>query len=1090
MDPPILQIRLMGEFRIEYGNLPVSGFHSPRIQSILAYLLLNGEGEHSRQQLSFLFWPDQPEAQSRNNLRQTLHRLRLSLPDHNRYLMVDSSAVGWRYDPSFRLDVADFEAALEKANQAEAAGQPEAQRQNLEHAISLYQGELLPSCYDDWITPHRERLHQQCLAALEKIAALLEDQRAYTRACSYARRLLEIDPLYEPGYRLLMRLYALNNDRTSAIRTYHACVENLQRELAVEPEPTTRMIYQRLLAAQPEREFTSVQTGQPHLPLVGREAEWSRLHSAWQEAAKGKTQIVLISGEAGIGKSRLAEEMLVWLARQGIHFARTRGYAAEAKISYGQLAEWLRSEVHSTELKRMEKVWLTEVARLLPELLVEIQDLPPPEPLIEHTQRQRFFQALARAILAIQQPFLLFIDDLQWCDPQTLEFLHYLLRFDTQARLLVIGTLRTGEMAENKALQDFLVHLSAAGLISEIPLNALDSAETARLAEHFLGSELEIAQALHLYYETEGNPLFVVETLRSGVQATSEQKTSRTFNLAGDPVSLPERVKAVIAARLAQLSSPAYKLAGLAATIGRDFRLDVLEVASDVEEDDLLRWLDELWQKQIIRQAGESSFEFTHDKLREVTSAELGPLQSLMNHRHVARAIETVHSTDLDPVSGKLAVHFERANRPVEAMRYYHRAALLNQRVGAHAEAIRLLKKALEFLQAFPPGIERDETELDYLITMGSLLTQRSYHGSTEVVQIYERAQDLCKQLNRPTYPPLLRALAVANIPSAKFKNARKLGEQLLNISKAEDSNFLRIEAHYILGVSNFWLGEFILSRGHLEKSIACYNPDQSQYHTLSYTQDPKVICQVRLALVLWCLGYPEQAVKASQEALDYARQIGHLFSQVYATHWETLLYNHLQNYEFGRQFAEDLLALSREHNLFYWALESLVMLGWSQAELGDREAGISSIQAGMKDLSVKEYPFLQPLRLSLLGEQIAKRGDNKRGLRLLDQALAIMEQNEECWCEAELYRRKGEILLGSGDPVRAEAAFQRALSAARDQEAKMLELRAAVQLARLWQSQERSAEAKQLLSPTYEWFSEGWDSVDLREAKQLLSAL
>jgi predicted ATPase len=165
-------------------------------------------------------------------------------------------------------------------------------------------------------------------------------------------------------------------------------------------------------------------------------------------------------------------------------------------------------------------------------------------------------------------------------------------------------------------------------------------------------------------------------------------------------------------------------------------------------------------------------------------------------------------------------------------------------------------------------------------------------------------------------------------------------------------------------------------------------------------------------------------------------------------------------------------------------------MLGWSQAELGDREAGISSIQAGMKDLSVKEYPFLQPLRLSLLGEQIAKRGDNKRGLRLLDQALAIMEQNEECWCEAELYRRKGEILLGSGDPVRAEAAFQRALSAARDQEAKMLELRAAVQLARLWQSQERSAEAKQLLSPTYEWFSEGWDSVDLREAKQLLSAL
>jgi DNA-binding SARP family transcriptional activator/predicted ATPase len=1090
MDPPILQIRLMGEFRIEYGNIPVSDFHSARLQSILAYLLLNGEGEHSRQQLSFLFWPDQPEAQSRNNLRQILHRLRHTLPDYKRYLMIDSGAVGWRYGSPFRLDVAEFDSALENANKAEAAGQPEAMRQNLEHAISLYQGELLTSCYDDWITSHRERLHWQCLAALEKIAGVLEDQRAYTNACSYARRLLEIDPLYEPGYRLLMRLYALINDRTSAIRTYHACVEILRRELSVEPEPTTRMIYQRLLAAQPVPEFTSLQTKQTHLPLVGREAEWSRLHSAWQEAVKGKVQFILISGEAGIGKSRLAEEMLVWSARQGFYIARTRGYAAEGRISYGQLADWLRSEVYSAELKRMEKVWLTEVARLLPELLVEIPDLPPPEPLIEHTQQQRFFQALARAILAIKQPFLLFIDDLQWCDRETLEFLHYLLRFDALARLLVIGTLRTGEMTSNPALQDFLIHLSAAGLITEIPLKALDSAETAKMAEHFLGSELEVGQALHLYQETEGNPLFVVETLRSGKQAIREQITSSVLNLVQDPVSLPERVKAVIAARLAQLSSPARKLVGLAATCGRDFRLDVLGVASELGEDDLLHWLDELWQKQIIRQTGESNFEFTHDKLREVAYAELGPLQSLMNHRHVARALETVHSADLDSVSGKLAVHFERASRPIEAMRYYHRTALLNQRVGAHAEAIRLLKKALELLQAFPPGTERDETELDYLITMGSLLTQRSYHGSTEVLQIYERAQDLCKQLDRPTYPPVLRALAVANIPSAKFKDARKLGEQLLNISKAEDSNFLRIEAHYILGVSNFWLGEFILSRGHLEKSIACYNPDQSQYHTLSYTQDPKVICQVRLAFVLWCLGYPEQAVNASQEALNYAYQIGHLFSQVYATHWETLLYNHLQNYEFGYQFAEDLLALTREHNLFYWALESLVMLGWSQAELGDREAGISSIQAGTKDLPVKEYPFLQPLRLSLLGEQVAKSGDNKRGLRLLDQALAIMEQNEERWCEAELYRRKGEILLRSGDPASAEAAFQFALSTARDQEAKMLELRGAVQLAHLWQSQRRSAEAKQLLSPIFDWFSEGWDSVDLREAIQLLSAL
>lgn len=1086
MELPILQIRLLGEFRLALGDSPISSVHSPRLQSILAYLLLNNEGEHSRQQLSFLFWPDRPEAQSRNNLRQTLHRLRLTLPDHERYLAIDSRTVRWRQSSPFRLDVADFEAALEIAGKAEAAGQAVMLRRNLERAISFYKGELLPSCYDDWIIPHRERLHRKCLSALEKIAASLEELRAYTRAVSYARRLLQIDPLYEPGYRLLMRLYALKGDRTGALRTYHACEEILQQELSVEPEPATREVYQRLLAAQPASEFSLIQEGVRQLPLVGREAEWSRLHSAWQQAVNGRAQIVLISGEAGIGKSRLAEEMLAWLARQGIHFARTRAYAAEGRLSYGPLADLLRSEVYAPELKKMEEIWLTEISRLLPELLVEMAHLPPPEPLIEHAQRQRFFQALARAILAIEQPCLLFIDDLQWCDKETLEFLHYLLRFDDLARLLVIGTLRTEEIAANAALQDFLLHSTAAGLILETQLKPLDAAETARLAEHFLGRELETDQALDLYRETEGNPLFVVETLRSRKQAKGEEKR-RSITLAA---TLPERVQAVIAARLAQLSAPAHKLAGLAATIGRDFGFEVLLVASGTEEADLLRRLDELWQKQIVREAGENSFEFTHDKIREVAYAEIGPLNRRINHRRVAHALETVHSADLNPVSGELAVHFERASITTEAVGYYHQAALLNQRSGAYQEAVRLLKKALELLQAFPPGMERDERELDCLITMGALLTQSMGHGAAEVLQIYERAQALCQQLGRPTSPPVLRALAIGSITSAQFNNARKFGQQLLRVSKNEDSNFLRIEAHYTLGVSNFWLGGFLRSREHLEKAITCYDPSHSQHHTMAYTQDPKVICQVRLAFLLWCIGYPDQAMKACQEALDYARQIGHLFSQAYATYCKTLLLNHLKNYEAGHQTAEDLLALSQEDHISYWYSEGLVLLGWAQAELGDSETGISSIQAGINHLLDTDYRFLQPLRLSLLGEQVAKSGDSNRGLSLLDEALDVMVQNEERWCEAELYRRKGELLLRTGDMASAEAAFQRALSTARVQEAKMLELRAAVQLARLWQSQGKYAEAKQLLIPLHDWFSEGWDTVDLREASKLLSAL
>jgi DNA-binding SARP family transcriptional activator len=338
--------------------------------------------------LSFLFWPDQPEDQAHNNLRQTLHRLRLVLPDHERFLEINSSTVRWRQDSPFYLDVADFEAALDIAGKAEAAGKSVMVRQNLEHAISLFQGELLPSCYDDWIIPNRERLHRLCIAALEKMVALLEQQQLYNQAVTYARHLLQIDPLYEPGYRLLMRLYALVEDRTSALRTYRACEEIFQRELTVEPETATREIYQRLLAAQPASKFSSFQEGSPQLPLLGREGEWSKLRSAWQQVANGRTQIVLISGEAGICKSRLAEEMLVWLKLQGIHFARTWAYTAEGRLSYGPLVDWLRSEVCSSQLKTMEKIWLIELSRLLPDLLIEIPQLPLPESLMEDAQRQ------------------------------------------------------------------------------------------------------------------------------------------------------------------------------------------------------------------------------------------------------------------------------------------------------------------------------------------------------------------------------------------------------------------------------------------------------------------------------------------------------------------------------------------------------------------------------------------------------------------------------------------------------------------------------------------------------------------------------
>ena len=248
---PVLRVRLLGECCLTYGQAPVTGINTPRLQSLLAYLLLHRDAPQSRSHVAFQFWPDSTESQAHSNLRTLLYRLRQALPDSDRLLSVESQTVQWRPDAPYTLDVAHFEQALTRAEQT---GEGPALRAALEQAVELYGGELLPSCYDDWILPQRERLHQGNVRAMEQLIQLLEERREYGQAIRHAQRLLRDDPLHEAGYRRLMRLRALSGDRAGALRVYHTCATTLQRELGVEPSPATQRTYEQVLpvASRPE----------------------------------------------------------------------------------------------------------------------------------------------------------------------------------------------------------------------------------------------------------------------------------------------------------------------------------------------------------------------------------------------------------------------------------------------------------------------------------------------------------------------------------------------------------------------------------------------------------------------------------------------------------------------------------------------------------------------------------------------------------------------------------------------------------------------------------------------------------------------
>ena len=617
--------------------------------------------------------------------------------------------------------------------------------------------------------PERERLRRAYAAALERLVTLAEDRREISNAITYARRLLEHDPCHEPAYRSLMRLHALNGDRAAALHTYHSCVTVLRRELGVSPDAATRLVHERLLHTDAPVAAPQIRSVAATFPLVGRTADWAQLQAAWRAAAEGRPQMALIVGEAGIGKTRLAEELETWAARQGILIASARGYAAEGALPYAPVAAWLRAR----PLPPLEPVWLTELARLLPELLVEHPKLPPPEPLHQAWQRNRLFEALARGVLCCQRPRVLVLNDLHWCDGDTVEWLRYLLRFEPRAPLLIVATLCTGEIWTPE-LTALLAALRRDGLLTEIEVGPLDADATAALVGHVAGRPLAPGLADLLLQGSEGNPLFVVEMVQAGLAQggageRERQTAAHARAMTAAPQPLPAKVRQVIEHRLGQLSPAGRALAELAATIGRQFDFDVLCAAAELADEALVQSLDELWQRRIVREQGDGAYDFSHDKIRETTYAGLSAARRRLLHGRVAQALARLHADTLDAVSGQIGRHYELAGLRAPAVAHYRRAAEASEQVYANADAILYYRRALILLDSLPG--ER-QTCAKLWERLGDILELTGQHEAARAA--FRQAQEPFTTPDRTAQARLLRKLGNAWREERCFEQAQQ----------------------------------------------------------------------------------------------------------------------------------------------------------------------------------------------------------------------------------------------------------------------------------------------------------------------------
>jgi TOMM system kinase/cyclase fusion protein len=841
-------------------------------------------------------------------------------------------------------------------------------------------------------------------------------------------------------------------------------------------------------------------------PLVGREQEVALLRERWAQVKDGLGQVVLLSGEAGIGKSRLVEVLTAhvatdphaWLTPcQCSPYHQNTALYPLIDLLERVVLRFEREESPEQKRRKLEG-FLVQYGLPLPEtmpLVASLLSIPlgadsPPLDVSPEQQKQKTLQAFLTILLRIaaQQPVLFVIEDLHWVDPSTLELLTLLVDQGPTACILALFTFRP----------DFKPPWTGRSHLIQVTLPRLlrrQAAEmTSRVAHgHALPSEV-IEQVVA---RTDGVPLFVEELTKMVLESGLLEEREEHYELTGPlpPLAIPTTLHDSLMARLDRLAA-VKAMAQLGATLGREFAYDLLQAVSPWDEDSLRQGLHQLVAAEFLYQQGlppQATYRFKHALIRDAAYQSLLRSTRQQYHQRIAQVVEARFPELRETQPELLAHHYTEAGLSEQAIAYWQWAGQRSIARSAYVEAINHLSTGLECLKVLPETPVRSAQELTLLMALGRALIATKGYAASEVGAIYTRARALCQQgVQSPQLFPVLFGLWQFYVLQAELPLARELGEQLLALAQHLPDSAYMLEAHRSLAFTLFSLGEMAAARAQAEQGIALYDPHTHQAHVFTYGQDPGTSCLAYAALALWYLGFPEQALQRCREMLKLAHELSHPFSLAHAFYFASLLHQHRREVNDARECAEAAIALATKHGLTLYVVRGRLQRSWALTEQGQLAEGIDQMRQSLTTYRGTGSGLVLPYFLARLAEAYGKEQHIEAGLHLLDEALTLVDKHGECWWEAELHRLKGVFRLQQAvsDAKQAEACFQQALGVAHRQQAKSLELRAAMSLSRLWQQQGKQAEARELLAPIYGWFTEGFDTADLQEAKTLLEEL
>lgn len=879
------------------------------------------------------------------------------------------------------------------------------------------------------------------------------------------------------------------------------------------------------VTAIPSPDVTSLQTSPPSSqsailsppPLVGREAEFDRLRQCFRAALQGRRQIGFIAGEAGIGKTALVETFMaqlaaendMWLGRGQCvdHYGVGEAYLPLLE-ALGRLCREPNGDQMIALLRQQAPSWLAQMPGLLFDAEYER---------LQHTTsgatQTRMLRELAEAleVLTAECPLVLILEDLHWSDTSTLEWLTYVARRRDPAHLLVLGTYRPAEaIVREHPLRAVVSELEQHALCDHLTLDYLREEDVATYLRQRFGSKpLPAGFTSLLHQRTNGNPLFFITVLddlvRHGVIVEGQDVWCLSDGLDSLINRVPESLQRLIELAVEQLTPEEQAILEAASVAGSAFSVAVV-AASTGQSEDSIEARCATWSRQgrFVRDSGmetwpngtvTSCYRFIHALYHEVLYDRVPAARCLRLHQQIGDCKETAYGSQAVTIAAELAVHFEQARDLQRAVRYCQQAAENVIQRSAHAEAVSHLSTGLDLLKTLPVTPEHTRLELEMQTALSMVLMPIKGYGAPETEQALARIRALSQQVDES--PPLVSALMVMRsfyLVRGEYRAALGVDDQLVRLGQRLHDDKILAWCHGARGAILLLLGELDAAQTHLEQAGRFNVPQKRRDLASRYGRDTSVHGLSWGCWSTWLLGYPQQALEKSQQAIRRAEELGSVYCLAFALSMSTILHQCRREWQLTRRQAGTLMALCQEEAFSFFMAMARLRLGWSLAMGGKAEEGIAQLHQGLGAARATGNGINRTYFLTMLAEAYAINGQVEVGLETLENGLQLVQTLDERFYEAELHRLKGELLLNAACGVRhaeltSEECFYKALDIARQQQAKSLELRAAISLSRLWQQQQKQTEAHSLLAEIYGWFREGFDTPDLQEARALLVA-